>query len=292
MRFHFRFVSLVGFLAASAMVYAQSSELTAREMFLAARDKATAVKTPSSSAKKSPPPLRTEPPIAKAPREKESPPVRSRPSPANPDVMPASYSSSPLGLRYTILKREDGRSVEVPTDSVFHNGDKIHIAVEVTDPGYLYIVTRGSSGNWEVLFPSAKIENGNNHVEAQGTYQVPQGYVFTFSGKPGTEKLFIVFSRTAEAEIDNLIYSLQEKKQEKKSAPNSEPVLMAKASPISDSLVSSLRDTYARDLIIEPVNESAASAKPGKRPEHTVYVVNPKGGSDSRVVADISLIHQ
>ena len=266
---------------------AQDSGLTAREMFLAARDKVAA--KPAAPARKSAPALPSAEAASVKPPRQQVPKRQNAPvSSSNPDLIQAAYSTTPLGLRYTIVKRDGGNSTDVPTDTVFHNGDKIQVAVEVTEPGFLYIVARGSSGTWQLLFPSPKIENGDNRVEAKGKIQVPGNYNFVFSGKPGTEKLFIVFSRKTEPEIDSLIYSLQDKKPK----PDSEPQLMASIAPINDSVVSVLRTSYSRDLIIEPVNESANSKPSGQHPEHAVYVVNPKGGEDSRVVADISLTHQ
>ena len=48
-----------------------------------------------------------------------------------------------------------------------------------------------------------------------------------------------------------------------------------------------MRDVYARDLIIEK-----GDAEPGDQQDKSVYVVNPRGSADSRVVADIQLIHK
>ena len=47
---------------------------------------------------------------------------------------------------------------------------------------------------------------------------------------------------------------------------------------------------YSRDLIIEKLDEE--HPEPGKQGDKSVYVVNPKGGGDSRVVADIRLVHE
>ena len=81
-------------------------------------------------------------------------------------LVPVAFTGgAPLGLRYTLLKLVDGRMVEVSPDSVFRAGDRIQVAVEANDAGYLYIVHQGSSGTWKPMFPSAEIEDGNNRVE-------------------------------------------------------------------------------------------------------------------------------
>jgi hypothetical protein len=62
---------------------------------------------------------------------------------------------------------------------------------------------------------------------------------------------------------------------------------------IDDATVGHLRETYTRDLIIEKVDEKTPGDKsPGDKKENAVYVVNPSGSSDSRVVADLRLVHQ
>lgn len=297
----------------ASFIHAQTTEpvLTAREMFLAARDNKTASNAKATGDTKSVKPAfrtpaktnRTEAaggttPAGELAHSRSNSLPREPERERNPDLITASYSNSPLGLRYTIIKREGSRSVDVPTDTVFHNGDQIHVGVEVTEPGFLYIVTRGSSGTWELLFPSPKMENGDNRVGPQSRYVVPQGYVFTFSGKPDTEKLFVVFSRRPEPQIDSLIYSLQDGKATRPTKERSpakstdEPLIMAGLKPIDDSVVNMLRSAYSRDLIIEPVNDTGDAKQAGHTAEHSVYVVNPKGGADSRVVADISLTHQ
>jgi hypothetical protein len=52
--------------------------------------------------------------------------------------------------------------------------------------------------------------------------------------------------------------------------------------------VGRMRRAYGRDLIIEKVTP----ATPGEKKETAVYVVNPTGSSSSRVVADLTLVHQ
>jgi hypothetical protein len=262
-------------------------------MFLAARDAAA---KPKTAAKPAPPPKASPTPqVAVVPR---APSVR---SPSNADaasgtsanIIRASYSSEPLGLRYTLAKKVAGELVDIAPDAVFHSGDHIQVGVEVTEPGYLYVVSQGTSGTWEVLFPSARIGNGDNRIQGGRRYFVPDGTTFFgFSGKPGIEKMFLIFSRQPEQEMDRLIYSLQGGKREpvsdQEEHKTAHPLLMASLSPIDNRLVDQLRTTYSRDLIIEKLDEE----KPGQKPDKSVYVVNPKNGSDTRVVADIKLVHE
>jgi hypothetical protein len=206
---------------------------------------------------------------------------------------PAPSTGTPLGLKYTILKKSGDDMVEVPRDTVFHAGDKIQLSVQTNGPGYLYIISQGSSGTWKPMFPSPEVADGNNHVDGWNAVTYPPKTRMVFDEQTGMEKIFIVFSRTPEAGLENMIYSLQSGGKAKPAATRPEQnapkqmVQIAMAN-IDDATVGQLRDTYTRDLIIETVDEKT----PGEKKENAVYVVNPSGSSDSRVVADLKLVHQ
>ncbi|MCC6859269.1 MAG: DUF4384 domain-containing protein, partial [Bryobacterales bacterium] len=176
----------------------------------------------------------------------------------------------------------------------FHSGDRIRLRVEVNDQGYLYVVHRGSSGVWKPLFPSSEIEAGDNRVDAAVSYDIPPGYVFTFDEQPGEEKLFVVFARQPVTDLEKLIYEVGRGRPGEPPAPKAgaEPkVLLAENRiEIGDQVVSELRNAYARDLIIEKVDETTKA--PGYAKETAVYAVAPQGAADSRVVVDLSLIHR
>lgn len=310
----------------SALALAQSAAddngLTAREMFMAARAKAMTKEAPKSAMQAATPHTAKRPdaqvvtpeapvpevpvPAVPAPVEPAAvtaPPAERPESPAPPQrdremlAVPVGYASpTPIGLRYTLIKVTGDRNEDVSADTVFHSGDHMKIAVDVTESGYLYIITQGSSGTWEPLFPTAAVDHGDNRVMAGRSYVVPAGHVFTFTGQPGTEKLFVVFSRQPEQEIDRLVYTLQNHSTE----PLAKPVepnapaptfLLSSNKPIDNSVVDKLRDVYSRDLIIEKA-EDTDQAKPARQQDKSVYVVSRDGSAGARVVADIQLIHQ
>ncbi len=276
-------------------------QLTARELFYSAVQTASAAtpakpqaKTPAPAAKKSTPPE-----VAHTPKKTSPAPGEPRSGAAAlPDgatVIPAlagtSASGPPLGLRYSILKVSGERTVEVPPDTIFHAGDRIQIKVQPNLHGYLYIISQGSSGTWKPLFPSPELENGDNHVEALASYEMPPRSHFVFDEQTGTEKLFIVFSRAPEPNLEKLIYSLRGTRPgapKPESPVKDKQLMLASNVAIDDATVGKLRAVYARDLIIEKVDEST----PGKDKETAVYVVNTTGSSDSRVIADLRLVHQ
>ena len=273
-------------------------QLTARELFYAAAP-APAARTGTARppAKRSTATPAKPVEIARADNRPAAPrttasvsqPVAAQPVPVTAP-MPAS-GAPPLGLRYTVLKlAADNTGTEVPNDTVFHAGDRIRFSVEANAAGYLYIVNQGSSGNWKPMFPSAEIEDGNNHIEGWRPYTMPPKSRLAFDSTVGTENLFMVFSLQPEADLESMIYSLQGKK--KAAAAAEAPVQSSKelilASNISNTAVDRMRAVYARDLIVEKVDPNT----PGDKKETAVYVVNPTGSADSRVVADLHLVHR
>jgi hypothetical protein len=312
--------SLVSLCAAASLAFALSAQekpnkktlaarLTARELFYAAvqapppAPKADASKV---TPKPAPRPQKTTPKPVEVARADNQPLVVPRaghidPADGSPVIDVSSNAARngsadapgpALGVRYTILKVAGSSTVEVAADTVFHAGDRIQLKVEANNPGYLYIVSQGSSGTWKPIFPSPEVENGNNRVESLHAYTLPsEEHRMVFDETAGAEKLFIILSRQPEPDLEKTIYSLQGKPAADKSdEPARSPKQLISASNlnIDNDAVGRMRQAWARDLIIEKVTP----ATPGDKKETAVYVVNPTGSSSSRVVADLSLVHQ
>lgn len=305
--------------ACAAAQEAPAPHLNARELFY----NTVAAQTPAPAAAQ-PKPVTQANSNAKRPRRPVAPPAAPAATPPPPEmarntppaapaapsvppaaqggvqVIPVSMTSEPapssppapaLGLKYTITKLVENQPVEVAPNTVFHAGDRIRFSVEPNGPGYLYIVRQGSSGTWEPVFPSPEIADSSNRVEGWRTYTMPPKSRLVFDQQTGTEKIFIVLSRNELPDLEQLMYSLKTGVKPA-SAPQAQPKAPAKtlvaSLRMSNATVGRLRNTYARDLIIEKVDDDT----PGDRKEKAVYVVNPTGSTDSRVVADIELVHQ
>jgi hypothetical protein len=206
--------------------------------------------------------------------------------------------ASPLGLRYSIMKRlSTGQFSEVDPDTVFRSGDRIRLTVESNNSGYLYIVLRGSSGRWNLLFPNAEIMGGKNLVEGGNRYEIPLGTAsFQFDETPGVEKLFLLLARNPEPDFEKLVQSLKEKTPEASATPSSPTASSSQGggsvqvvSSLDDSAINKSRGRVAtRDLVFEKVNEENIGAKS----EKAIYVVNRSSSPEARVVVDVSLNHQ
>jgi hypothetical protein len=195
----------------------------------------------------------------------------SNPLPPAPSGVESNRSAIPLGLRYGILKRmKNGVGVEVDPDSVFHSGDRIRVSVEANDKSYLYVILRGSSGNWSLLFPSPRILGGRREVDRGARHEVPLASSdwFVFDEQSGVEKLFVVLSRTPEAALENFVHAAQS----------------SQVASLSDTTVSNIRGgVRTGKLAMEKVNDNQL--------EKAVYVVDSTGAVAARVVVDINLRH-
>jgi len=289
-----------GFFLVAAAVMAQTApqngkKLSARELFYAEAPPPAPAKAPAKAPAAKP--VRQS--VATAPTKATPPPTApakvngdfSIPPPRT-DIVPVAYSPStekPLGLRYSFLRNAGGDEYrEVDPDTVFHSGDRIRVAVQSNGEGYLYIVMKGASGTWKVLFPSAEVADGSNRVAAgRQTLIPPPPDRFAFDEQAGEERLFIVLSRQPEPSLEKLIYSLGSASPTANEPPKQ--LLSTSLAPVDDALVGRLRNqVYARDLIFEKVDD----ATPGDKKEKAVYVVNPTGSPESRLVADVTLKHR
>jgi hypothetical protein len=198
-------------------------------------------------------------------------------------------SQQPLGLRYALLKVGDSSELaEVLPETAFHSGDKVKISLMANQPGYIYIIQQGSSGNWRPLFPAQGDLPESNRVEAGRIYQIPSGKSFQFNQQTGEERLFILLSRQVVSDLDGVIFTLQHQEDPAKPTTPSSDQIEA-SNRISDELVQHLK---SRDLMeVEDPPQETKSASLG---ENAMYVVSQgKGNSSaSQVFADLVLDHR
>ncbi|HEY0786558.1 MAG TPA: DUF4384 domain-containing protein, partial [Acidobacteriaceae bacterium] len=83
-------------------------------------------------------------------------------------------SESRLGLRYSVLLRgPDGQYAEVRPGTTFHSGDHIRLSLMSNEPGYLYVIQQGSSGNWSPIFPPPGMDT--SRIDQGKLQEVPDG---------------------------------------------------------------------------------------------------------------------
>jgi hypothetical protein len=100
------------------------------------------------------------------------------------------------GLKYRLIQRiGDDAEQDADPAATFFTGDQVKFAFESNVDGYLYVVQQGSTGRWAVLFPAPDINGGRNAVKSRQQYQVPDNAWFGFDENPGTEQVFVIFSK-------------------------------------------------------------------------------------------------
>jgi hypothetical protein len=114
-----------------------------------------------------------------------------------------------IALGYTMFMRDvNGRAVRIDPTREFHNGDRIRISLEPNIDGYLYVFHTEGDGQPEMIFPDARLEGGENWVEAHVPIDVPSTVEtderlkwFQFYGNAATEHLFVVLTREPLADV-------------------------------------------------------------------------------------------
>ena len=127
-----------------------------------------------------------EPPSAAAPMQAPAPP---------PTVQAADTKAGYMGVSYWIeLTGRDGSKQRVTTDRVFRSGERIKLFFTANRAGYLYLLNIGSSGRSRMLYPHARMRPEENYIQANTSYEVPQGGAIRFDDTVGEETLILMLS--------------------------------------------------------------------------------------------------
>ena len=202
----------------------------------------------------------------------------------------SSPSQQPLGLRYALLQiGGNGELSEVSPETTFRSGDRVKISLMANQPGYIYIIQQGSSGNWRPLFPAQGDLPESNRVEAGHIYQVPSGKSFQFNQQTGEERLFLLLSRQVVSDLDGVIFTLRQKQKDAPPSPSPAPDQVEATNRISDDLVQKLQ---SRDLM--EVEDPPQETKDPSLGETAIYVVSQGKGNSaaSQVFANLVLDHR
>jgi len=162
----------------------------ARDLFyFGATHKDTLPPIQKTSAPKTPRPAATQ--SASAPKTPAAP-VTAAPAYAD------SASTLHLGFRYTVqlVNQTTNKSEPVDPDRNFKKGECVRMEVESNQSGYLYVLSKQSSGGWLPLFPSSEMPDETNVADPGVKVRAPKDYCFEIDNPPGTETLFVVLSRS------------------------------------------------------------------------------------------------
>jgi hypothetical protein len=106
------------------------------------------------------------------------------------------------------MRDANGRGVRAEPAREFHNGDRVRISLEPNVDGYLYVFHTENDGTPEMIYPDARLDAGENWIEAHVPMEVPSSEEtderlrwLTFYGDGGTERLYVIVTREPLASV-------------------------------------------------------------------------------------------
>jgi hypothetical protein len=110
----------------------------------------------------------------------------------------SAQSGQPLRMEILLEKEDKGKGVVMEPGHVFEKGDRLRFRFTPNFSGTLFVMDRGTSGSYTMLFP--KQETGtNDRMESGKTYLLPatdQGW-FRVTGPPGHDVVYFVVTSAA-----------------------------------------------------------------------------------------------
>ncbi|MDR1685183.1 MAG: DUF4384 domain-containing protein, partial [Desulfovibrio sp.] len=86
----------------------------------------------------------------------------------------------------------------------FKSGDKVKLVYTPNIDGYVYWMAKGTSGEYSMIFPSAKA-GMDNKVERNKEYTIPIKGAFRFDDKVGKEELLCVLSPSMMPDMEKAV---------------------------------------------------------------------------------------
>jgi hypothetical protein len=145
-------------------------------------------------------------------------------SPSDATKTPTTTTTTPINpvaeperlLTYAITVQKDpkrypgSKPFQLPGEVIFSAGDRVRFTFASPQAGFLYILNEspelsGGKPIFNVLFPSSTSNNNSAELSANQTVQIPErGDGFIFDAEEGTEKLWLVWSANALADLESL----------------------------------------------------------------------------------------
>jgi hypothetical protein len=127
--------------------------------------------------------------------------VVTRPSKSKSQDRPR--TARPIGLGCTIFKRGPrDTAVRVSARREFRAGDAVRFMIESNISGYIYVFHVENDGPAKMLFPDARLQGGNNFVQAHVPIEIPSSRVedpefgwFHFDQTVAIERFYLFVTR-------------------------------------------------------------------------------------------------
>jgi len=109
-----------------------------------------------------------------------------------------------ISITTSLELTRDGKTEIVAPNSTFKSGDRVKLIYTPGMDGYIYWISRMTSGKFTVLFPTAKT-GMDNAVKKGEKYTMPAKGAFRFDDKTGTEIIICMISPQKIAVLDAAI---------------------------------------------------------------------------------------
>ncbi len=109
-----------------------------------------------------------------------------------------------ISVKATVELTRDGSQTTVLPSADFKSGDRVRLVFSANSDGYVYWVTKGTSGTYQVLFPSKKA-GMNNTVARNKEYTIPAKGAWRFDDNKGTETLVCILAPEKISELEKAI---------------------------------------------------------------------------------------
>jgi hypothetical protein len=216
-----------------------------------------------------------------------------------PQVENTGASARPIGLGYTLFKKDaDGKPVRVNPQRVFGEGDGVRFMIESNTDGYLYIFHTENDGPPKMIFPDARLKEGDNRIKAHAPFETPSrdepgGWWFFFDKQAATERFYIVVTRRPLVEVKSGGTLVEYCEENPKNCPWRPPTnlwngLLAKAG-VARMSQSNEFGAAQTEIEREAVTRGVELRPGAPAPSVVKMNVSPKAGM---LVARIALVHK
>lgn len=191
--------------------------------------------------------------------------------------------NQPIGLRYSILKQgKEGAETEVAPTEKFEAGATLNLTVEVNAPGFLYILKRGPSRIWTVLYPGTEQKESpappDSRVESRTRLEFPLAGAVAAKNQPVRTDAFILYSRQSQPDLNSIIALI-----------SGDPSQGGSRAALIDAYIQrARRNAELQHFLVQTME----STKKGAPKERAVYVVDPSPDPSSPLFVEISVSQQ
>lgn len=168
-------------------------------------------------------------------------------------------SGEVLAMKATVERKRDDQTLTVLPSDEFRSGDRVKLIFSVNRDGYIYWLSKGTSGQYQVMFPGLKTGEDNS-VAKNKEYTVPAKGSWRFDDTKGTETVVAMFSPSRIAKAEEAVKLANEGKTEE-------------ASKIVAGLIDGHeKKRTTRDLVFEEEDQGDVNTKTQETPDGEPFV--------------------